>query len=118
MVPMVGISATISGAMAAAMRFAFQRGGPLRLGGTDESYRVPALPLTEALRDPRILIFIAVWFGLNLLFGMGSIAITGGDQTVAWQAHVGGFIGGLVLFGLFDPVSASTYRDEPPTYVA
>jgi membrane associated rhomboid family serine protease len=118
MVPMVGISATISGAMAAAMRFAFQRGGPLRLGGTDGSYRVPALPLTDALRDPRILGFIAVWFGLNLLFGMGSISITGDDQTVAWQAHVGGFIGGLVLFGLFDPVTAKSYRDGPPTYAA
>jgi membrane associated rhomboid family serine protease len=108
--PMVGISATISGLMAAAMRFAFQRGGPLGLGGAGESYKVPALPLGDALRDPRILAFIAVWFGLNLLFGIGSISITGDDQTVAWQAHVGGFIGGLVLFGLFDPVTANQYR--------
>jgi len=96
--------------MAAAMRFAFQRGGPLGLGGTEESYKVPALPLSDALRDPRILAFIAVWFGLNLLFGIGSISITGDDQTVAWQAHVGGFIGGLMLFGLFDPVTATPYR--------
>jgi len=118
MVPMVGASASISGAMAAAMRFAFQRGGPLRFGGSEESYKVPALPLTETLRDPRILAFIAVWFGLNLLFGMGSISITGDDQTVAWQAHVGGFLGGLLLFGLFDPVAASTYHDEPPSFAA
>ncbi len=118
MQPMVGASASISGAMAAAMRFAFQRGGPLRFGGSEESYKVPALPLGDALRDPRILAFIAVWFGLNLLFGMGSISITGDPQAVAWQAHVGGFIGGLVLFGWFDPVAASTYRDEPPSFVA
>jgi membrane associated rhomboid family serine protease len=118
MVPMVGASASISGTMAAAMRFAFQRGGPLRFGGSEESYKVPALPLGEALRDPRILGFIAVWFGINLLFGMGSISITGESETVAWQAHVGGFVGGLLLFGLFDPVSASKYHDEPPSYVA
>ena len=118
MMPMVGASASISGAMAAAMRFAFQRGGPLRFGGNEESYRVPALPLGDALRDPRILGFIAVWFGLNLLFGMGSVSITGDDQTVAWQAHVGGFIGGLVLFGFFDPVTTSHYRDDPPSYSA
>src|SRR5207245_2787476 len=31
MLPMIGASAGISGAMAAAMRFAFQRGGPLGL---------------------------------------------------------------------------------------
>jgi membrane associated rhomboid family serine protease len=76
------------------------------------------LPLSETLRDPRILGFIAVWFGINLLFGMGSISITGESETVAWQAHVGGFIGGLLLFGLFDPVTASKYRDEPPSYAA
>ncbi|MEA2937856.1 MAG: hypothetical protein QOC56_1360, partial [Alphaproteobacteria bacterium] len=53
--PMVGASAAISGAMAAAMRFAFQRGGPLgALGSADEdAYRVPAAPLSAMLRDPR-----------------------------------------------------------------
>ena len=104
MVPMVGASATISGAMAAAMRFAFQRGGPLRFGGDDDAYRVPALPLRDALRDTRVLAFLAVWFGLNLLFGLGSVSIIGNEQPVAWQAHVGGFVAGLMLFGLFDPI--------------
>ena len=95
--PMVGASAIISGSMAAAMRFAFQPGGPLRLAAaTRRATTCPALPLSDALRDPRILAFIAVWFGLNLLFGIGSLSITGDDQAVAWQAHVGGFIGGLV----------------------
>ncbi len=45
---MIGASAAISGAMAAAMRFAFQRGGPLATVARreDEAYRVPAVPLT------------------------------------------------------------------------
>lgn len=104
--PMVGASAAISGLMAAAMRFAFQPGGPLRFGSADEAvYRVPALPLGAALRDGRVLAFLAVWFGFNLLFGLGTVSITGGDQPVAWQAHVGGFLAGLILFGWFDPVS-------------
>ena len=51
-----------------------------------------------------MLAFLAVWFGLNLLFGLGSLSITGGEQAVAWQAHIGGFVAGLLLFGLFDPV--------------
>ena len=45
MVPMIGASAAISGAMAAAMRFVFQKGGPLGLwrGERDgDAYRVPA----------------------------------------------------------------------------
>jgi membrane associated rhomboid family serine protease len=104
--PMVGASASISGAMAASMRFAFQRGGPVWTRGSDPAvYRMPALPLTETLRDRRILIFLVVWFGLNFLFGLGSLSLTGSDQSVAWQAHIGGFLAGLLLFGLFDPVS-------------
>ena len=103
--PMVGASASISGAMAASMRFAFQHGGPIWSRGTDpEVYRLPALPLTEVLRDRRVVIFLIVWFGLNFLFGLGSLSITGSEQSVAWQAHIGGFVAGLLLFGLFDPV--------------
>jgi membrane associated rhomboid family serine protease len=26
------------------------------------------------------------------------------DAEVAWQAHIGGFVAGLLLFALFDPV--------------
>ena len=104
--PMIGASAAISGAMAAAMRFAFQRGGPLgTLGSTDdEAFRVPALPLTGVLSDARVLAFLAVWFGINILFGLFSLPLGGtGDAAVAWQAHIGGFLAGLLLFSWFDP---------------
>jgi membrane associated rhomboid family serine protease len=105
--PMIGASAAISGTMAAAMRFAFQRGGPLSFwrDGDAAAYRVPAIPLTGVLRDPRVLAFLAVWFGINILFGLGSFSMTGigSDQVVAWQAHIGGFLAGLILFSWFDP---------------
>lgn len=103
--PMIGASASISGAMAAALRFAFQRGGPLGVLGSndEEAYRVPALPLSGVLRDSRVLIFLAIWFGTNLLFGIGGSAFTGADEVVAWQAHIGGFLAGLLLFSWFDP---------------
>src|SRR5215468_6440351 len=86
LVPMVGASAAISGFMAAAVRFAFQRGGPLSLFRVDdeEAYRVPAAPLSVALRDMRILAFLAAWFGVNIVFGLGSLAIPGIEQAVAW----------------------------------
>jgi membrane associated rhomboid family serine protease len=108
-VPMIGASAAISGFMAAAIRFAFQRGGPLRLLGNDqaEAYRVPALPLLAVLRDSRVLIFLGVWFALNLLFGLGSLGIDGDAQAIAWQAHIGGFLAGLLAFPLFDPIRAA-----------
>ena len=103
--PVIGASAAISGTMAAAMRFAFQRGGPLSFWreGEHAAYRVPAIPLSGVLRDPRVLAFLAVWFGINLLFGLGSLPLTGSDQVVAWQAHIGGFLAGLILFSWFDP---------------
>jgi membrane associated rhomboid family serine protease len=103
--PVIGASAAISGTMAAAMRFAFQRGGPLSFwrDGDAAAYRVPALPLVGVLRDPRVLAFVAVWFAINILFGIGSLPITGSEQVVAWQAHIGGFLAGLLLFSWFDP---------------
>jgi len=103
--PVIGASAAISGTMAAAMRFAFQRGGPLGFWRQNDeaAYRVPAIPLAGVLRDPRVLAFVVVWFGINILFGLGSLPLTGSDQVVAWQAHIGGFLAGLLLFSWFDP---------------
>jgi membrane associated rhomboid family serine protease len=106
MVPMIGASAAISGTMAAAMRFVFQQGGPLavwRRQSDGKSYRVPASSLLATLRDPRFLTFLAIWIGLNALFGLGTLPIAGEGQQVAWQAHIGGFLAGLVLFNAFDP---------------
>jgi membrane associated rhomboid family serine protease len=106
-VALVGASGGISGLMAAAIRFAFQRGGPLHLWSQRdfEAYRVPAASLVDSLRDVRVLAFLAVWFGLNLLFGMGTVSMPGVEQTIAWQAHIGGFVAGLLLFKFFDPVT-------------
>jgi membrane associated rhomboid family serine protease len=108
--PMIGASASVSGTMAAAIRFAFVQGSFLSFsrGDADAAARVPALSLTRALRNPRVLGFLGVWFGVNLLFGLGSIAIGADGASVAWQAHIGGFFAGLVLFSLFDPVRRST----------
>ena len=110
--PMIGASAAISGFMAAAIRFVFQPGGSLDLWHARDGapHRVPAAPLLAALRDPRILAFLAVWFGLNLLFGMGSVPILDSEQPVAWQAHVGGFLAGLLAFAAFDPIGPAPTR--------
>ena len=108
--PMIGASASVSGTMAAALRFAFVQGSFLsfRRGDAEAAAKVPALSLLASLRNTRVLGFLAVWFGVNIIFGMGSIAIGADGQSVAWQAHIGGFLAGLLLFSLFDPVPRST----------
>lgn len=115
--PMIGASASVSGAMAAAIRFAFVRGSFLSFnrGDADQAARVPALPLFQALRDPRVIGFLAVWFGVNVIFGMGSIAVGSEGATVAWQAHIGGFFAGLLLFSLFDPIARVQRTDPEPS---
>jgi membrane associated rhomboid family serine protease len=115
--PMIGASAAISGAMAAAMRFVFQRDG--RIGFFRDSVdlaRLPARPLRATLRDPRFLLFLATWLGLNALFGFGTISFGGeAGQEIAWQAHVGGFFAGLFLFNAFDPARSSPELTVEPS---
>jgi membrane associated rhomboid family serine protease len=108
--PAVGASAAVSGVMAAAVRFVFQPGAPLgeSLGfaeraGEGTAYRQPALPLREILSNRSAISFLFFWFLANFLFGAipASLGVT--DATVAWEAHIGGFLVGLLAFRWFDP---------------
>jgi len=101
--PMIGASAAISGHMAAAIRFVFELGGPLGVFRRSDqgAYYVPAQPLGACFRNQQVLVFVAVWFGLNMFFGLMS---GGQSSSIAWQAHIGGFVAGLGLFPVFDPV--------------
>jgi membrane associated rhomboid family serine protease len=112
--PVIGASAAISGTMAGAMRFAFQSGGPMsfRRFGPEADLRVPAAPLSRVLREPAAMIFLLVWLGINLLFGLIAMPGVGEGEAVAWQAHMGGFLAGLVLFSWFDP-DADSPRFHP-----
>lgn len=107
-VPMIGASAAISGHMGAAIRFVFQLGGPLgAMRRTDaHAYRVPASGMIESLANPKVAMFLVIWFGINLLFGIISLPIAGEGGSIAWEAHVGGFIAGFALFSMLDPVPA------------
>jgi membrane associated rhomboid family serine protease len=67
-----------------------------------------------ALRDMRVVVFLVTWFGTNIIFGLGSVALLGTDQPVAWEAHIGGFLAGLILFALFDPIIAHSDPEGSP----
>lgn len=112
--PVIGASAVVSGTMAAAIRFVFQPGAPLGetlgyrdLRAGDHAYRLPALPLRAVFTDRRAVVFLLAWFFANLLFGLEPQLAGFPGATIAWQAHIGGFLVGLFAFPLFDPPSLS-----------
>ncbi len=110
--PVIGASAAVSGYMGAAVRFALAGPNPMIGGGRGgDRVHAPAVPLFDALRDRRVIAFLAVWFGINLLFGVGIVSFGAGEGGIAWEAHIGGFLVGLLGFGLFDPPRQS----PPPT---
>lgn len=101
--PLVGASAAVSGATAAAIRFVFSPG--LRFGELSDDAVVRAIPAErfgQIWRNPRALLFIAIWFVTNFIFGAGLIPILGEETSIAWEAHIGGFLVGLLLFPLLD----------------
>ena len=104
-VPMVGASAAISAHMACAARFAFVPYGPLGRPRSDHpgAFFLPSLSIFGMARNVQVVSFLGIWFAVNLLFGLGS-GVIDGDTSIAWQAHIGGFLAGLILFPLFDPV--------------
>ena len=72
--PMIGASAAISGTMAAAMRFAFSAAvrSACCAAATTKPITCPHCRSSGVFRDARVLLFLAVWFGMNIIFGAGS----------------------------------------------
>ncbi len=121
--PVVGASASVSGAMGAAVRFIFNPNAPLGSAAgygnrSDErAYRLPSLPLRYLFKDRRVMLFVVIWLVVNFVFAFiaGPLGIT--DATVAWEAHVGGFLAGLLLFDLFDrSYTRRPFTDAPEEF--
>jgi len=98
MTPVVGASAAISGQMAAALRFVFAGRQPEEV----DLAQVPLESLSKILTDRRILTVLGFWVVLNVIFGLGVVSISGTAGDIAWEAHIGGFLFGLLCFGFFD----------------
>ena len=111
----IGASAAVSGAMGAATRFVFRpTDEPTRIfdrARLDDAFRQPALTLRQTFTTKTALVFIIFWFVTNLLFGYFPAIGGMGDGPIAWQAHIGGFLVGLLLFPLFDRRMAVQDRD-------
>ncbi len=94
LVPMVGASGAIAGVLAAYMVL-FPRARVLTL--------VPIFFIIRLFYIPAR-VFIGLWFALQLLMALGGVASGGG---VAFFAHIGGFVAGLVLVKVMGPRQSS-----------
>jgi membrane associated rhomboid family serine protease len=113
-VPVIGASAAVAGAMGAATRFVFRPTDEASAAFDEEARRAatrrPALSLRQIVTTRAALAFVVVWFVSNLLFGFVP-ALGGVGGPIAWQAHIGGFLAGLLLFPLLDPAPPVSARD-------
>ena len=66
----------------------------------------PVETIPELLRNRTAVSFLAIWLLTNLLFGLVSVPLVGENAAIAWDAHLGGFIAGFLLFPLLDPREA------------
>jgi membrane associated rhomboid family serine protease len=98
-VVLIGASGVVSATVGAACRFS------LALSGTRAmrfARLAPRLGIFEALTYRPVVTFILLWALSNALVVWGAGAAGQGDASIAWQAHVGGFLFGYLTFGLFD----------------
>jgi membrane associated rhomboid family serine protease len=99
--PMIGASAAVSGMMAAAARFMFAASRPYSL--TDPHFE-PRQSLSGLVHNQQAAVFLGFWFITNLLFGLVATPLGIVDAGIAWEAHIGGFLTGFLLFPFLDPV--------------
>lgn len=101
-IPVVGASGAIAGVM----------GAYLVLYPTARVLTIVPLFFLPWLVDVPAIVFIGLWFLLQLISGVASLTTAAGG--VAFWAHVGGFLFGLLAVKLFSarPANRPFYRDE------
>jgi membrane associated rhomboid family serine protease len=105
-VPTIGASGAISGIMGAYLLM-FPKARVMTL--------IPIFIFPLIIEIPAI-VFIGVWFFLQLIFGTFNSLSPHASQSVAWWAHVGGFVAGMLFLPLFRkrrPTYRPYFPDEP-----
>jgi len=99
---LIGASGGVSGLMGAAIRLIYAGGASLSEGLHRDLTMVRPLTVSQTLLMKRPRTFILVWMGINVVFGVFGVGSGGRMNAIAWEAHLGGFLTGLLLFSLFD----------------
>lgn len=112
-VPMIGASGGVSGLMGGAFRFFYNHADARQFDPDADPRDVPRMSLRETFTDRRVLTMILIWGAVNFLTAAAGFLLTNGGG-IAWEAHLGGFLFGMLGFALFDP----PLRRSPPVPVA
>jgi membrane associated rhomboid family serine protease len=92
---LVGASGSISGVLAASMRIRPEGG-------------------LRGLFDQRVVSMTLAFVGLNLLSSVAEIIPGAEGVAIAWQAHIGGYVAGLLLIGVWLRVFRPSALVPPP----
>ncbi len=90
-IPMVGASGAIAGVLGAYL-ILFPRARITTLVFFGFFIRLIKLPAIFVL---------GLWIIFQLFYGLSELSVSGGGAGVAWFAHIGGFIGGIILIKMF-----------------
>jgi membrane associated rhomboid family serine protease len=93
--PLVGASGAVSGLFGGASRLIEHR------------------PYLSPFRSRTVLTSLAAWVVVNVLLGLMHYAPGIGDAQVGWEAHIAGYIAGLVLIGPFARFLAPPRQTSP-----
>lgn len=95
----IGASGVVSALMGASARFAFPLGGQFV---RENAHFLPRQSFFEVLQNKTVLVYLAIWFAINLIPVVMGGSGAGNVDSIAWEAHIGGFAFGFLFFGLFD----------------
>lgn len=103
----VGASGAIAGLMGAAIRIFYGR-----LIFRDVTPEGAAPPLAPLFSRP-IIGFTAIWLVANFIAGVTGLGLTDSTQSVAWVAHLGGYLAGILTISAFDRFSFGAETARP-----
>lgn len=106
--PVIGASGAIAGVMGAYLRL-FPKARIITL--------IPILFIPFFVDVPAV-VFMAIWFVIQILSGAVSLSVTSAGGGIAWWAHIGGFaVGYLLIKPLCSRRLGGCYPDEVYHYV-